>query len=49
MAHLDFKITSWKMNPSQICDMLDEIPLNEIIKYLGQVDDITKIVCKHLI
>lgn len=37
------------MNPSQICDMLDEIPLNEIIKYLGQVNDITKIVCKHLI
>lgn len=37
------------MNPEQICDMLDEIPLNEIIKYLGQVNDITKIVCKYLI
>jgi len=37
------------MNPSQICDMLDEIPLNEIIKYLGQVNDITKILCTHLI
>lgn len=43
---IDVRLT---MNPSQICDMLDEIPLNEIIKYLGQVNDITKIVCKHLI
>ncbi len=38
-----------RMNPSQICDMLNEIPLNEIIKYLGQVNDITKILCTHLI
>ena len=37
------------MNSEQICDMLEEIPLNEIIKYLGQVTDITEIVCKHLI
>lgn len=43
---IDVRLT---MNPSQICDMLDEIPLSEIIKYLGQVTDITKIVCKHLI
>lgn len=37
------------MNPEQICEMLEEIPLSEIIKYLGQVTDISKIVCTHLI